>query len=283
MILASFIVPALLALPGFAGNSHNHRRHHARTPKTNISKRAFGGRLTYYQTGLGACGGYNNPSDFIVALNTAQYGGGYPGPNCGKHITISYGGKTHDATIVDECPTCDHGDLDLSQSLFEFFAPTSVGVLQAEWWFNDGSGGGGGQQPPPPTTTEAPPPPPTTTEAPPPPPTTTEAPPPPPETTTTTHHEEPTTTTHEETTSTSETTTSSSTSETPTTTSSESSTATSSTESSTSASSTAASSSAALPTATGNSVAVAESVQQVGVMIAAIAGLNPGLKLEAAT
>ncbi|KAK1232986.1 hypothetical protein PQX77_003900 [Marasmius sp. AFHP31] len=274
MILASFIVPALLALPGFAGNSHNHRRHHARTPKTNLSKRAFDGVLTYYQTGLGACGGYNNPGDFIVALNSAQYGSGYPGPNCGKSITISYGGKTQQATIVDECPTCNYGDLDCSQGLFEFFDTIDKGVLKAQWWFNDGSGGGGGGQQPPPTTSEAPPPPPTTTEAPPPPPTTTEAPPPPP--TTTTHHEEPTTTTHEETTSTSETTTSSSTSETPTTTSSsESSTATSSTESSTSASSTSASSSAALPTATENSVAVAQSVQQVGQMLAYIAGFKP--------
>ncbi|KAK1229639.1 hypothetical protein PQX77_007274 [Marasmius sp. AFHP31] len=100
------------------------------------AKTVYKGRLTYYQTGLGACGGYNNPGDFIVALNSAQYGGGYPGPNCGKSITISYGGKTSIATIVDECPTCDYGDLDLSQGLFEFFDSTDKGVLQGEWWFN---------------------------------------------------------------------------------------------------------------------------------------------------
>lgn len=51
-------------------------------------------------------------SDFIVALNTPQYGGGYPGPNCGRSITISYGGKTAQATIMDQCPSCGFGDLD---------------------------------------------------------------------------------------------------------------------------------------------------------------------------
>ncbi|KAJ8077831.1 hypothetical protein PM082_002271 [Marasmius tenuissimus] len=121
------LIPALLTITSLAAVPRD---------VESRSAQAFGGRFTYYQTGLGACGAYNNPSDYIVALNSAQYGGGYPGPNCNKSITISYDGKTHDATIVDECPTCDHGDLDLSQGLFEFFAPTSTGVLQGEWWFN---------------------------------------------------------------------------------------------------------------------------------------------------
>lgn len=51
-------------------------------------KRDFSGRATYYATGLGACGDWNNDGDFIVALNSAQYGGGYPGPECGKQIGI---------------------------------------------------------------------------------------------------------------------------------------------------------------------------------------------------
>ena len=51
-------------------------------------KRDFGGRATFYATGLGACGEWNNDSDYIVALNSAQYGGGYPGPECFKQIKI---------------------------------------------------------------------------------------------------------------------------------------------------------------------------------------------------
>ena len=40
--------------------------------------------------------------DKIVALNAPQYGGGSPGPQCFKSITITYGGKTAQATIMDE-------------------------------------------------------------------------------------------------------------------------------------------------------------------------------------
>jgi hypothetical protein len=70
-------------------------------------------------------------SDFIVALNTPQYGGGYPGPNCFKSITISYGGKTAQAKIMDQCPSCGYGDLDLSRSLFNYFSvcPLSLPLL----------------------------------------------------------------------------------------------------------------------------------------------------------
>ena len=40
--------------------------------------------------------------DKIVALNVAQYGGGSPGPECFKSITIEVGSKTAQATIMDE-------------------------------------------------------------------------------------------------------------------------------------------------------------------------------------
>ncbi|KAJ9124720.1 hypothetical protein QFC24_003088 [Naganishia onofrii] len=98
-------------------------------------KRGFGGRATYYATGLGACGQVSSDSDFIVALNTPQYGGGYPGPNCFKQIQISANGKTATATIMDQCPGCGYGDLDMSPSLFNHFADPSVGVFQMSWDF----------------------------------------------------------------------------------------------------------------------------------------------------
>ncbi|EJC98556.1 uncharacterized protein FOMMEDRAFT_161371 [Fomitiporia mediterranea MF3/22] len=100
-------------------------------------------RFTFYDVGLGACGKTSKPSDFIVALNSQQFGSGYPGPNCFKEITISYGGKTHDATIMDECPGCPYGGLDFSRGLFDFFASEDKGVLTGEWSFKDGSGSSG--------------------------------------------------------------------------------------------------------------------------------------------
>ncbi|KAG6888491.1 hypothetical protein C0995_007917 [Termitomyces sp. Mi166 len=107
----------------------------------------------------GACGEWNVASDFIVALNSAQYGGGYPGPHCFKQITMTYNGKTTTATIMDECPGCPYGGLDLSRGLFKFFASESVGVLSGTWYFNDGSSDDGDNPPPPP-----PPPPPKTSK-----------------------------------------------------------------------------------------------------------------------
>jgi len=101
---------------------------------THLAKRFSNARFTYYVVGVGACGHDNQPSDFIVALNSAQYGsGGY----CGVTITITYGGKSTQATIMDECPGCPFGGLDFSEGLFTFFAPTSVGTLYGEWVFGE--------------------------------------------------------------------------------------------------------------------------------------------------
>jgi len=149
-----------VALPLLAlADGHGHARRHdsiarrARGDVSEFEKRSFtNARFTFYDVGLGACGKNNVPSDFIVALNSAQYGGGYPGPNCFKSITIQANGKTHDATIMDECPGCPYGGLDFSRGLFDSFADESVGVLYGTWWFNDGSGGGGDDTPAPPTT-----------------------------------------------------------------------------------------------------------------------------------
>ncbi|KAG8768751.1 hypothetical protein FRC20_001712 [Serendipita sp. 405] len=55
---------------------------------------------------------------------------------------------------MDECPYggCNYGDLDMSEGLFTFFAPTSAGVFYMEWEF-DGEGGSGGYTPPAPAYT----------------------------------------------------------------------------------------------------------------------------------
>jgi len=151
--LAALAAPIASAL--HIGNSNHHRdiAHRAPGEMHVYDKRFSNTRFTYYDVGLGACGKYNVASDFIVALNSAQFGGGYPGPHCFQTITISYGGKSTQATIMDECPGCPYGGLDLSRGLFDFFASESMGVLYGSWNFNGGSGGGGGGDPPPHTTT----------------------------------------------------------------------------------------------------------------------------------
>ncbi|TFY78016.1 hypothetical protein EWM64_g5993 [Hericium alpestre] len=80
--------------------------------------------FTYYNVGLGVCGRYNQPSDFEW--------------NCGTHcfetITMTANGKTTTAQIVDECPTCSVGGLDLSTGLFDFFAGSlDAGEITGSW------------------------------------------------------------------------------------------------------------------------------------------------------
>ncbi|KIJ32816.1 hypothetical protein M422DRAFT_265299 [Sphaerobolus stellatus SS14] len=64
-------------------------------------------------------------------LETAQYANGV---QCGRTITITdtATGKTAVGTVADECPGCNgSGSIDLSEGLFEVFAPTSQGVFPA--------------------------------------------------------------------------------------------------------------------------------------------------------
>ncbi|KAI8063584.1 RlpA-like double-psi beta-barrel-protein domain-containing protein-containing protein [Gongronella butleri] len=94
------------------------------------------GRGTWYTPDLGSCGKTNSESDMVVALNEADMANGSnsnSNPKCGKQIDITYGGKSVTATIVDTCPSCPKGALDLSPAVFEQLAKLSVGVIQLQW------------------------------------------------------------------------------------------------------------------------------------------------------
>jgi len=98
-----------------------------------LHKRFSNAKFTYYGAGMGACGQESSSSDFVVALNSAQYGNG---ADCFKTITILCNGKTAQAKIVDECPGCGFGDLDLTTALFQHFAPEIEGVIYGTWTFD---------------------------------------------------------------------------------------------------------------------------------------------------
>ncbi|PPQ88042.1 hypothetical protein CVT24_011066, partial [Panaeolus cyanescens] len=151
--LASVIAVSLAYVVALVAASDHHpespptwrRRHHAQVANldkqsiqeanvtTRSLERRFGpARYTFYDAGLGACGKVNSNSDFIVALNQAQWAGG---SHCFKKITIKIGGKSTQAEITDLCPGCPWGGLDFSRGLFNFFASEDVGVLSGEWFF----------------------------------------------------------------------------------------------------------------------------------------------------
>ncbi|KAF4603897.1 hypothetical protein EYR40_001070 [Pleurotus pulmonarius] len=101
-----------------------------------LEKRFDDCRFTYYAAGLGSCGHTNTDNDFIVALNAAQYAGG---SHCGQSITITYGGKSAQAKIMDLCPGCPYGGLDLTPALFAHFDNLDKGVITGSWVFGAGS------------------------------------------------------------------------------------------------------------------------------------------------
>jgi hypothetical protein len=99
----------------------------------------FSGDATFYSPGMGSCGIESSDSDFIAALNAPQFGS-YPNPNqnpnCGKKATVQRNGKSVTVTIVDKCPACKEGDLDLSPAAFDAIADESEGRVPITWSWN---------------------------------------------------------------------------------------------------------------------------------------------------
>ena len=107
------------------------------------SGKIYWGDLTYYTPGVGSCGIESTGSEAVVAVaEDIMVPLDHPNPNhnplCGKTITISANGKTAQAKIVDTCPGCAHGGLDLSPTLFQKFDSLSVGRITGMTWTMDG-------------------------------------------------------------------------------------------------------------------------------------------------
>ncbi|CBQ70620.1 conserved hypothetical protein [Sporisorium reilianum SRZ2] len=104
-----------------------------------LAKRSSG-QATYYAAGFGACGWYNSGSDFIVAMNAPEWNGG---SNCGKTVTITntQNGNTQRAQVVDLCPGCSWGSLDMSTSLFSALnnGNMDAGVFPITWSYGSGA------------------------------------------------------------------------------------------------------------------------------------------------
>jgi expansin (peptidoglycan-binding protein) len=87
---------------------------------------------TYYAaTGDGACSFGPSPNDLdVAAMNAPQFAGSAV---CGECVAVTGPKGSVTLRIVDLCPECKSGDLDMSQEAFAMIADVSAGRVKITW------------------------------------------------------------------------------------------------------------------------------------------------------
>lgn len=90
--------------------------------------------------GFTACGQRYGDHEFIVALNSAQFDPHTPNGNpnnnalCGRKIQVNGPRGSAVVRVVDRCPSCPHGGLDLSPAAFRaVVGDLSIGLADVTW------------------------------------------------------------------------------------------------------------------------------------------------------
>ena len=94
---------------------------------------ALVGEGTYYDfaDGSGACGFPATPNDLMVgAMNLTDFA---DSAACGSCARVEGPEGSIDVRIVDLCPECAPGDIDLSPQAFERIAPLEAGRVEIQW------------------------------------------------------------------------------------------------------------------------------------------------------
>ncbi|KAL8953725.1 MAG: hypothetical protein Q9222_000407 [Ikaeria aurantiellina] len=94
------------------------------------------GDITFYDTGLGACGWTNDgTTENVFALAHEMMGAQSNGnPFCGRQAEISLNGKTVTGKLVDKCGGCQGQSIDLSHKLFQALASEDKGRISGVSW-----------------------------------------------------------------------------------------------------------------------------------------------------
>jgi expansin (peptidoglycan-binding protein) len=90
------------------------------------------GVATYYDaTGAGACSFDASPNDLdVAAMDAPEWNGSAP---CGECVSVQGPKGNVTVRIVDLCPGCEKGHLDLSQQAFAKIADVSAGRVPITW------------------------------------------------------------------------------------------------------------------------------------------------------
>ncbi|KAM0722253.1 hypothetical protein Q7P37_001694 [Cladosporium fusiforme] len=104
-----------------------------------VARRAVSGESTFYggnvQGGTCSFSTYTLPDGLYGTAFSGQAWDN--GANCGGCVEVSHGGKKITAMIVDQCPECDEGHLDLFEDAFEVLADKSEGIIDTSYEFVD--------------------------------------------------------------------------------------------------------------------------------------------------
>ncbi|KAK4063876.1 hypothetical protein Trihar35433_8584 [Trichoderma harzianum] len=100
---------------------------------TSLAPRQNFGDITFYNTGLGACGSVNNDQELVAAVSAALFDSQSV---CGRSISVNFNGATVNVQVVDRCAGCAFGDIDLSPSAFSALTGSlDAGRVQGSWDF----------------------------------------------------------------------------------------------------------------------------------------------------
>ena len=101
----------------------------ASCPKALAAATATTGEATHYvlTSGGGNCSYPGPPADgLFVALSPTEYASG---PACGEYLDVTGPGGTVRVEVIDQCPECAAGHIDLSETAFARLAPLVKGII----------------------------------------------------------------------------------------------------------------------------------------------------------
>jgi len=93
---------------------------------------AVAGTATHYVlSGTGNCSYPSPPADGLyVALSPSEYDGAAA---CGGYVEVSGPDGSVSAEVIDQCPPCAAGHIDLSEAAFSRIAPLSAGLVSVTY------------------------------------------------------------------------------------------------------------------------------------------------------
>lgn len=100
-------------------------------PQCLAARGPFSGQATYYAAdGTGNCSFAADATHMVAAMNAPDYARAVW---CGACVEVTGPQGTVVVRVVDSCPGCASGDLDLSREAFERISPLAAGRVAISW------------------------------------------------------------------------------------------------------------------------------------------------------